>query len=153
MKILLMSDVHGDYKSLEKVLNREKNNFDKVVFTGDGTREFKEVFKDENTIEVRGNCDLGSENEEEYIELENNKILITHGHLYDVKRDLNNLYYRGKEVGADYIFFGHTHIPTNEVIDDIKMINGGSLSEEYCVIENTYCIIDLNCGDVVFRRV
>ena len=40
--------------------------------------------------------------------LRGKKIFITHGDLYGVKYGMTNIYYKGKEVGADIVLFGHS---------------------------------------------
>ena len=68
MKLLIISDVHGDYKSLEKVLKNE--SFDRLVVLGDLFSYGKiildlnnneiikllKIYKDK-LILIRGNCD------------------------------------------------------------------------------------------------
>ena len=43
------------------------------------------------------------------IEVNRRKIFFTHGDLYGVKSSINNIYYRGRELGVDVVLFGHTH--------------------------------------------
>jgi putative phosphoesterase len=62
------------------------------------------------------------------MEIAGKRILLTHGHLYGVKKGLLNLYYRGKEVEADLVVFGHTHAWTLEKMEDILLFNPGSAS-------------------------
>ena len=54
------------------------------------------------------------------------KIFITHGHLYNVKYTLNNLYYAAREKNADIVCFGHTHNPMSEYVDGLYVLNPGS---------------------------
>ena len=65
---------------------------------------------------------------EQLIELENKKILMTHGHEYGVKSSLLNLNYRAKELGADIALYGHSHIAAIEKHDGIWFVNPGSVS-------------------------
>ena len=93
MKILVMSDSHGNLKGVEKALKKLGSNADVVVHCGDGTRGealwLKENCGDKKVVCVRGNCDFtGDMKDEEYFEVCGKKIMATHGHLYGVKYGL-----------------------------------------------------------------
>ena len=65
MKVLIISDIHGNYKNLNKVISN--NEFDKLIILGDTLvgpfTEYKEVanllnkYKDK-IISVKGNCEM-----------------------------------------------------------------------------------------------
>lgn len=59
-------------------------------------------------------------------EVEGKKLLITHGHLHNVKLNLDELIIHAKEIGVDAAIYGHTHCALNEVIDNILFFNPGS---------------------------
>lgn len=104
---------------------------DVVLHLGDNVSDVeiikKEIGKD--VIFVKGNCDIErSAKVEQLIELENKKILMTHGHEYGVKSSLLNLNYRAKELGADIALYGHSHIASIEKHDGIWFVNPGSVS-------------------------
>ncbi len=141
MKILVMSDSHGNLKGVEKALKKLGSNADVVVHCGDGTRGealwLKENCGDKKVVCVRGNCDFtGDMKDEEYFEVCGKKIMATHGHLYGVKYGLERLSYKAEEEGASLVFFGHTHIPTDERIGAARLINPGSLGrwEPCCAV-------------------
>lgn len=78
---------------------------------------------------VVGNCDFfQSEPAEEIILVAGQKILLTHGHRYHVKNNLERLYYRALEAGVNIVVFGHTHLETIEKYDNILFFNPGSIS-------------------------
>ena len=59
---------------------------------------------------VSGNCDFFDADTPSELVLEmEGKGFVTHGHKYRVKDGLNTLYYRGLELDADIVLFGHTH--------------------------------------------
>lgn len=104
---------------------------DVVLHLGDNVSDVeiikKEIGKD--VIFVKGNCDIErSAKVEQLIELENKKILMTHGHEYGVKSSLLNLNYRAKELGADIALYGHSHIASIEKHDGVWFVNPGSVS-------------------------
>ena len=57
------------------------------------------------------------------LEIQNKKILLTHGHRYRVKYGYDRLLSRAKEISADIVVFGHTHVPENTYIDNILLFN------------------------------
>ncbi len=132
MKTIFFSDVHNDLSSLEKLVSKEEGVF---YCLGD-TELSDEVLRKYNIISVRGNCDSNNCPTELVVLVDNYKILLTHGHLYNVKFSLNNLYYHTISANCDVVFFGHTHKIT-KIEEEIKMYNPGSLRDgSYIVYEN-----------------
>ena len=81
---------------------------------------------------VRGNCDTSKKYPKEMIiDVLGVKILITHGDLYNVKYEYNTIFYKGKEVGADIITFGHSHKALIDEYNGITIMNPGSVSLPY----------------------
>lgn len=104
---------------------------DVILHLGDNSSDVEIIKKEtgKDVIFVKGNCDIDrSAKVEQIIELENKKIFMTHGHEYGVKSGLLNLHYRGMEVGADIVLYGHTHIASIEKHDGIWFVNPGSVS-------------------------
>ncbi|HLS53338.1 MAG TPA: YfcE family phosphodiesterase, partial [Tissierellaceae bacterium] len=113
MRILAVSDTHGRCEGIIKeVKNREK--FDLLFHLGDYVEDGDKIAQelDIPAVIVRGNGDFYSHyQDEELVEFSGKTIFLTHGHMYNVRFDISNLYYRGRELGADLILFGHTHVP------------------------------------------
>lgn len=131
MKILLLSDTHGNVSGMEKAVEKYGKNADVIVHCGDGTRgeamRLKENIRHASVVCVRGNCDfMVGLNDIEYLDICSKHILITHGHLFGVKYGLERLSYKAEEDGADIVFFGHTHNCTDETVGNVRMINPGS---------------------------
>lgn len=131
MKILLMSDSHGNLQGVKNALERFGRGADLIVHCGDGTRGeaqwLTENCRDKAVVCVRGNCDFGTMlRDNEYIDIMNHRILVTHGHLYSVKFGLMQLAYKAEEEGCDLVFYGHTHIANDETNGRVRMINPGS---------------------------
>lgn len=57
------------------------------------------------------------------------RAFITHGHLYRVKLSLAPLIAHAKARDCTLALFGHTHIPCNERIDGVRLINPGALRD------------------------
>lgn len=128
MKIAVISDTHKHRYSLNQVTKLIQDT-DMAIHLGDNVEDLQ-VIKDNykgKIIGVRGNCDFTSFTPaERFEEVEGKKILITHGHKYDVKYSLLKLKYRAKELGADIVLFGHTHICAEIYEEGIWFINPGS---------------------------
>ena len=126
MRILIISDSHG---STENVINYIESNEkpDMIFHLGDYVRDGIEIEKKFNipTKIVRGNGDYMEEdfNYEEIIQVKDIKMLLTHGHKYNINFSMDRLFYRGIELGVDYILFGHTHISTIDRLKDIILMN------------------------------
>ncbi len=145
MLIAIISDSHGNRSSINKI--KEKiNNAEVLIFLGDGENDLNEIIKDFNGMvyAVRGNCDFsGKYPEERLIEINGKIIFICHGHRYNVKYGYNSIYYKGKELGADIVLFGHSHLPIVEEYDELILMNPGSISHGMGRINQTLGYIDL----------
>lgn len=130
MKILVVSDTHGQNDNLLEVLEREKP-FDIFVHCGDSgdLSDYIEQFVSGQVVMVRGNCDYDSFlRSEEYLEVCGHRIFITHGHNYDVTSGINLLANAAKDRGADVVLYGHTHIPEVNQLYGVSILNPGSLA-------------------------
>ncbi|MDR7856685.1 metallophosphoesterase [Tissierella sp.] len=129
MKILVISDTHG---YIDNVVQGIKTIGlpDMIFHLGDNVEDGIRLRDELNipTTIVRGNGDYNSLdfNDDEIVELNGKKIFLSHGHNYNVNFGLSNLYYKAQEVGADYVLFGHTHIPIIERTEKIVLMNPGS---------------------------
>ena len=130
MRIVVISDTHGNNKDIiEALVSIDKP--DMLIHLGDYVEDGEKISKILGIpiIIVKGNGDSKSNyNENELIEINDKKIFLTHGHRHNVVRNLDTLYYRALEKGADIALFGHTHIPVNIVYDDMIIMNPGSPS-------------------------
>lgn len=131
MKIVVVSDTHGNNKYiLETLLEMEKP--DMLFHLGDYVEDGEKISKalGIETIIVKGNGDYFNTKykEDELINIKNKKIFLTHGHKYNVENGITNLYYKGLELGADLVLFGHIHKPIIEIEKNIIIMNPGSAS-------------------------
>lgn len=151
-KIFVASDIHGDYYSFKKFIEKAKEN--PIFICGDLTPYSQNFSYLLSTIEndiymVKGNCDnaydfsLNDINIPPKIRIEtffNRNMLITHGDLF---RSPQATSFDLKE--GDFFIFGHTHI-AKLYIDDNKIINlnPGSLSRPRGYFDSSYAIIQEN---------
>lgn len=78
---------------------------------------------------VCGNCDdPRSAAAEELFDLFGVQVLLVHGHKFRVKETPLPLLFRAKEIGAQIVIYGHSHVPVLAEEDGIILLNPGSLS-------------------------
>ena len=165
MKVLIISDIHGGYDNLLKVLENEKD-FDLMLILGDILSgysyicsEVADLLNNYNTkiISVRGNCDnshlelLNFSCDNPYIltSIDNKLVFMTHGHLYDIHNIPIDDY--------DIYMQGHTHIPKMEIINDKLYLNPGSITlprgmsnKSYIVYQDhIFYLKDLNKNEII----
>lgn len=151
MKVLVVSDTHGDTFSLKSAIN-SKPEAEVVIHCGDGNPEFENLralYPQKHFIGVRGNCDFCSEASNiETFTIEGKKIFITHGHIYNAKYGLYNLVCAAREAGAELLLFGHTHNPVEDYDDGLYIVNPGS-----CHGYNaSYAYLDITEKGIVTRH-
>lgn len=146
MKIIVFSDSHGYTKNMLKALDMFKDEISLIVHLGDCVDDVKDISKISNIAikNVSGNNDFSNTPYEQCFNIDDNKIFITHGHEYNVYFDVNRLYFRLRELGANIGLFGHTHNPFVLKEDDIFILNPGSISFPRKLDFPTFAIIDLN---------
>ncbi|WP_246208610.1 metallophosphoesterase family protein [Anaerotalea alkaliphila] len=131
MTILVISDTHGHLKHVEALLARNKG-IDRIVHLGDHAAdgEYLEALTDLPVDRVSGNCDYpdGENPLEKVLEVHGKRILLTHGHLRQVKYGLETLRAHVREEGLDGAFFGHTHCRFLGYEGDAVLLNPGSMS-------------------------
>ena len=131
--VLIISDYH---KREDKVLSLiEKYHPDRIFNLGDSESDDYFLMRN-NILSVKGNCDYINLPTLLTVDFNGIKILLTHGHLYQVKFGLLRLKLLAKEQHCQYCFFGHTHSQFMEVVDGILFLNPGSL------INGHYALMD-----------
>jgi hypothetical protein len=144
LRIAVVGDTHGKIERIKKSLHLIQ--IDHMLFTGDYYSDGEKIacFLGIDFHGVAGNCDPGLPTTKELcLDLAGKSFYIVHGHRYGVKRGLKSLFYRGKEVGADVVLFGHTHIPFCKKIDNIWMINPGSPSQPRGGQRRSYALLEI----------
>ena len=148
MKILVVSDSHRDFFTLNEIVKRH-SDAEMILHLGDGSEEIskiKKLYPDRMVVAVRGNCDLCSTfPEEEELSIDGVKIFMTHGHLYNVKLGISSICAKAKEVNAKILLFGHTHIPLSDYQFGLYILNPGSIR----YANGTYGLIDITDSGIV----
>ncbi|MDE6303083.1 MAG: metallophosphoesterase [Clostridia bacterium] len=124
--ILAFSDSHCE--PLPQKLLAVANEADYVLFAGDGAARLGDILLHKHFIGVDGNCDARVFGKEEIIEVDGVRILLTHGDLYSVKRDLLSLELRAQELHCSAVVYGHTHFASIDTYRNITLICPGSIA-------------------------
>ena len=127
--IIAFSDSHN--MPLPRRLVEVANESKYVFFLGDGISSLGDILCLKGFHGVKGNCDSHAFQDEEVIEIDGVKILITHGDKYHVKRGLLELDLRARELGCTLVFYGHTHFAKIDESAGITFICPGAIFAPY----------------------
>ena len=124
MKILIVSDTHRKDENLKWVIRKTKP-FDMLIHLGDAEGSEYEIMKwvdkDCDLEMIMGNNDFFSQLErEKEIMIGKYKVLLTHGHYYNVSTGPAYLKQEARERGFDIVMFGHTTDLILTLINPVK---------------------------------
>lgn len=144
MKLIAVSDNHGNTYYMEEILSIYEDEVENWIHCGDSElMEDNPLWQQFKT--VTGNMDYAPGFElERIVEYKGYKFLVVHGHKHAVKRSNDELKRRAKEEGASIVFYGHTHMPQAEEEDGILFINPGSLTQPRDRSVGTYLLMDFD---------
>ncbi|MBN1531697.1 MAG: YfcE family phosphodiesterase [Spirochaetes bacterium] len=148
MKILVVSDSHGNSERLRRIVDAERP-FQYLVHCGDGVNDLLHagVPADAVTLAVAGNVDLGRGITGERIlwtRIGGRAFMITHGDLFGAHNGLSGLEREAARGGADIVLFGHTHVRHLRE-EPPAMLNPGSANNGW------YGLVEID-GDVRFSH-
>jgi len=132
VKILIVSDTHGNNTNLKKAVTNMGGKLDLVIHLGDVVCDPGVIRKIAGCpVEmVKGNCDpFINLQSAKLIDIAGHKAFITHGHIYGGSWGIGTMRDIAKENGAEVVMFGHTHEPFIERYPEVTVINPGSLSK------------------------
>ena len=148
MRVVVFSDSHGSTDGMKTVLERERAEL--IIHLGDVSRDAQSVAQlfAKPLISVAGNCDLLPQVPYVMVtEIDGVYVYICHGNaLYGDEREVAR---EARRNGCSLAFFGHTHVPTDTVIDRVRVINPGSISRpRYPATLKTYAYGDISAEGV-----
>ena len=124
--IVVFSDSHGS--PLPNKLTQVASESDYVFFLGDGLNGLGDLLLHKGFFAVKGNWDnCYGFPDEQVVQVEDTKILLTHGHNYHVKRDRLALSLRATELCANIALYGHTHFADEEYYGNTLLLNPGAI--------------------------
>jgi putative phosphoesterase len=151
MKILVLSDSHGNYPLVLKAIELA-GDVDTIMHLGDGIDDAKlvEEILDRQVVKVSGNCDRFSSAPSELIwRVINYTLFLTHGDKYGVKAGFTHLRQKAITENADIVLYGHTHCASIETIGNILFVNPGCLYKNHT--PNTCAILTFGMDGVAAR--
>ena len=147
MRVLIISDSHGDRRYMDEAIERTKPAL--ICHMGDalGDDIHIQAMGECPLRIVRGNCDMDPSlsNFLEF-ELEGHQILMAHGHTFgggseSIEREMKK---KAMEDGCDIIMYGHTHVPVIREEKDCTFLNPGSISRpRQDGGRHTYIVLDI----------
>ncbi|MGL5020625.1 MAG: YfcE family phosphodiesterase [Mycoplasmatales bacterium] len=144
IRILLISDSHSKFH-FKKIYKQEKPDY--AIHAGDS-----ELRQDELVIfdkVVKGNCDFDQKLKDiETLNIEDYNIFITHGHKNGINFSAKNIVVDAKDYGCSIVVHGHTHVVCANVIDNVLVLNPGSITQSRCSFPESYMILTINNNDI-----
>ena len=129
-KVLIISDTHAHNIRIMELMEKI-NKPDLLIHCGDVESDPKRIEQIAGCpgVIVAGNCDYRPDlKNDEIITIGKNKFWVTHGHRYAVALTYETIVQQAERRGVDVVCYGHTHIPEIKRINNITLINPGSLT-------------------------
>lgn len=138
LKILVFSDSHRSLYGMYAAIDAYRP--DQVIHLGDLMEDAQEVAHAYPMLPfcmVPGNCDgWTSEPAKKQIVLSGKQVLLSHGHLWGVKRGLEAAIADARASQADILLFGHTHQALQRTLEDgLLLLNPGASRSTFGLIQ------------------
>ena len=127
-RVLVLSDSHGNLNNMVLAVKQENPDF--IIHLGDCWADavrLQKKFPHLLVEQVPGNCDCSQEQDERILLIEGKKILICHGHTFNVKAGYLTIEMAAREREVDAVLFGHTHKVFYDIHNGITFLNPGSI--------------------------
>lgn len=144
VKILVVSDSHGDFDRVREAI-RQEAPIDILVHAGDiqGNLE-KELGRaaDYKIVAVAGNMDGPRYPDREVFTAGGHRFFVAHGHTLGVHYQTIALAEEALSNKCDVAIYGHTHCPDLDEYEGVTILNPGSVSRpRQAKPERTYAVI------------
>lgn len=152
MRLLVVSDSHGNRKILDELASKYVGQVDAFVHCGDSELPANDLIW-EVMDTVAGNCDYDSGYPDTVVKRDlDYHYAIVHGHRHDVKWSLAPLKALAMEARVPIVFYGHSHVLKFDFEDGVFFINPGSIqSPRGDLRERTYCILNAREGIITIE--
>ncbi|MBE6956594.1 MAG: metallophosphoesterase [Ruminococcaceae bacterium] len=132
MNILVFSDSHRALSGMRQAVELERP--DSVIHLGDLERDaqlLEQEYPNLPITGVPGNCDgFVTTPLQRLVTYAGVKVLMSHGHIWNVKGGYRAAIYAARQCQADVVLFGHTHVPHCEQLEDgLWVVNPGSIRD------------------------
>lgn len=139
MRVLVVSDSHGMIGRLGSILMaaEAEGPLDAIIHLGDGYSDLDEFSGDglPPRYQVAGNCDLGRDGGQEIISLSGARLLLTHGHRYQVRQGVENLLGEARLEKVQAALYGHTHVQKCQWAGGLLLLNpGAAMDGRYAIL-------------------
>ena len=156
MDILVISDSHGRRYAIEQVFSQLNFRPSAVLFLGDGLRDLSVITANErydgvSVFAVAGNCD-GSiifpcdEPEIRTVIFGEVRVVMMHGHTFDVKWGLDEAICYAAKQNADVLLYGHTHAPYEKMLPAGERLRAGTVLQKPLIVANPGSLGDPRYG-------
>lgn len=144
MKILVVSDSHGDHKILQKLVHHYQEQVAAFIHCGDSELAYDSALREAFTI-VGGNMDFDQAFPQTAVQqVGDETIFVAHGHLLGVNYDLTKMRLAAEQAHATIACYGHTHQLACELVDGRLYLNPGSISQprgHWASLGGTYAVV------------
>ena len=153
MKIVVVSDSHGNYRNISQILKQHKNA-DCIIHAGDGESDIQDLEMYEKAlfkklIFVGGNCDINGIHERtKIVELGGIRIFVAHGDRFAVKTDKTVIANVAKAENCQAAIFGHSHIRYCDTVEGIFLLNPGSCDIQGDKTPPSYAVMIIDNGKI-----
>ncbi|PKM82965.1 MAG: metallophosphoesterase [Firmicutes bacterium HGW-Firmicutes-14] len=151
MRIGVVSDTHGKPEFFRRAVE-QMGKIDLLIHAGDHYKDALSIGKEAGlkVVAVGGNCDWFSPGpDEEELEIEGYRILVTHGHMYGVKAGTSRLAEKLREGKYDLVVYGHSHVPEITRLQAGYLMNPGSVSSPRMGCKRTYGIVEIDKNGLI----
>jgi len=129
MKVVVMSDIHGDEKRFARIVAKHKEDADYIISLGDSELKQKRLLE-HDVLAIKGNYPFDAGFTREHVmEIAGRRLLLTHGHRYRVKTGYESLYHRMLDIPVDIALHGHTHNKSFKRIREKFVLNPGAVGD------------------------
>jgi len=155
VQIGIMSDSHGDIAAIKRAL-AVSAPVDCWFHAGDYARDAQQLEKETKVpvTAVAGNTDgKTTARFDEFVELQEKKIWLTHGHRYKVKWGLEELSWWGHHYDVQLVIYGHTHVPQITIDGNLLLVNPGSVALPPAGKQPTIAIVEITASGKLRARI
>ncbi|MGN1343660.1 MAG: metallophosphoesterase family protein [Traorella sp.] len=141
MKIVLMSDSHGRNDLIDMII---KLHPDAKMYLHCGDIECDERVYPMLTT-VKGNNDYFADYPTMVkLKLGTYRVLMLHSHTCPYRNKDSFMAHLAKQYECDTVFYGHSHVAKDEIVDGVRLINPGSLYYSRDGRPVSYCVIRID---------